>query len=394
MLDIHTLILVLIVSHALSTLVIFLNWRLAPNVPGVKDWAIGRLLVALALVAFALRGNSPLIVSVLIGNGLIFWGSFCIWRGSRRFLKAPEISATPYHLAITAVLAFFAYYTVAEDSLLMRGTASSLFLAVYSALYVWIIIKYNREDYLSVKVFAFVIGFHGLFHLGLAVSYGTLLGSNDLLAPSTAFAAFFFEGLVISILSACLYISMTAEYLNRDLKEQASYDPLTHTVNRRAFFPLAEHTLERRKREFSPVSLLMLDLDHFKQINDNFGHATGDKILRGVAAALHTTLRSQDVLCRYGGEEFVVLCPNTKSQDAARIAERARQVVADLQIEFQGQTLRPTISVGYATYPSNCRTNDLLTLIEAADIGLYAAKNAGRNRVERGFPKAEVIASA
>jgi len=214
------------------------------------------------------------------------------------------------------------------------------------------------------------------------MNYALIIAQDRLFDPSGAFTYRFFEGLLMAVLTVCLYIAMTAEYLNQNLKQQANYDQLTHTINRHAFLPLAEHVLEQRKREFTPVSLMMMDLDNFKTINDTYGHSIGDDVLQHVAAALIKALRTQDVLCRYGGEEFIALCPNTNSKDATMIAERLRAQVESLRIARQNIIISPTISIGLTTYPSNIDHHNLDLLIETSDKAMYKAKTNGRNRVE------------
>lgn len=386
MLDTRTLLIVLIVSHVLSTTVIYLNWRLSPNVPGVKEWAFGRILVSLALGVFLLRTRTYPEVSIIVGNALLFVGFYTVWLGSRRFLGAPEVTPLPYYFGLASFVGVFVYFTLVENSLLVRSIASSVFNVVYGGFYVSVFLRYNQRRFVTAKMFTIVIGLHALAHAVLACAYPALLTTDNLLDPSIAFEIYFFEGFVLSILSACLYIAMTAEYLNRDLKQQANFDPLTRAVNRRAFLPIAQHAIERRKQERTPISLLMLDLDHFKRVNDTYGHLAGDEVLRQVSTVLHQSVRARDVVCRYGGEEFLVLCPDTPSTDAAKIAERIRKAVEKLTVSYRNQQLKQTVSIGFATFPSNSEHGDLEMLIATADTGLYAAKAGGRNRVTRAYP--------
>lgn len=386
MLDTRTLLIVLIVSHILTTMVIYLNWRLSPQVPGVKEWALGRGLVSVALVILLVWSRTGGAISIIVGNTILFVGFHTVWLGSRRFLGAPEVHPAPYYGGIAGFVGVVAYFTLVENSLLARSIASSAFNVVYAGVYVWLFARHNRRRYLTARMFAIVIGLHGVAHAALAIANPVLLTTENLMEPSVAFQIYFFEGFALSILSACLYIAMTAEYLNHDLRQQANFDPLTRTANRRAFLPVARQAIERRRQEFTPISLLMLDMDHFKRINDTYGHLAGDEVLRQVSSVLHQNVRARDMVCRYGGEEFLVLCPDTHSAEAAKIAERIRTAVEELEISYANQSLRQTVSIGFATFPSNSAHNDLDLLIATADSGLYAAKSAGRNRVERAYP--------
>jgi diguanylate cyclase (GGDEF)-like protein/PAS domain S-box-containing protein len=158
-------------------------------------------------------------------------------------------------------------------------------------------------------------------------------------------------------------------------------DDLTGVANRRAFFEAAELELTRNRRTPRPTALILFDADHFKQINDRYGHPAGDCVLRQLGMALSTTFRQVDVVARVGGEEFAVLLPSSSLEGAAVVAERLRQLVASQPAICDGVPVAYTVSAGIAAIDAG-ETLDLDTLIKRADLALYAAKAAGRNRVE------------
>nr|WP_233278018.1 diguanylate cyclase [Myxococcus stipitatus] len=167
-------------------------------------------------------------------------------------------------------------------------------------------------------------------------------------------------------------------------------DALTGLFNRRCFEERLTEEFARSRRYQSPLSLVMLDIDHFKRINDTFGHPFGDQVLKAVAQTARTRLREVDVLARYGGEEFIALLPETNPVDALKVCERVREAIAGLGVEHVGvegkrQEVRLTASLGVATVPS-ADLNSAEALLRAADAGLYAAKGAGRNRVRQHVP--------
>lgn len=179
--------------------------------------------------------------------------------------------------------------------------------------------------------------------------------------------------------------SLEAEIARRIKAEErltilASMDPLTGIYNRRTFFELAEKELARSQRYGNPITLLMMDIDHFKQVNDTFGHLAGDQILIAFAALCKSHLRSFDLLTRYGGEEFVALLPRTDIQDGVSIAERLRRVETDAKFDYEGMVIEITISIGVASLEAG-EPVTLPALIERADQALYQAKRMGRNRV-------------
>jgi diguanylate cyclase (GGDEF)-like protein/PAS domain S-box-containing protein len=169
------------------------------------------------------------------------------------------------------------------------------------------------------------------------------------------------------------------EQLQEALQEQAVRDALTGCFNRRYFDETLERELSRARREGYPLALLMLDLDHFKQINDTYGHQAGDEALKMLVETLKPDIRQEDVFCRYGGEEFVVLMPRMPLAIAADRAERWRQMIADICFKFGNFDLRFTASIGVASYPDHGKVPDELT--QFADLALYIAKHEGRNRV-------------
>lgn len=178
---------------------------------------------------------------------------------------------------------------------------------------------------------------------------------------------------------------MTTAALTRDLEDMASTDPLTRLYNRRVFLKWCEKELLRTQRTQEPFSLLMLDLDHFKRINDHFGHHAGDEVLCAAVEKMQDSVRGLDVLCRWGGEEFAVLLPNAPAEATRIVAERIRENVGTVVIRggrAAAQDLQPlelTVSIGAATYRD--LDDGLAAMLQRADRALYAAKAAGRNRV-------------
>lgn len=166
---------------------------------------------------------------------------------------------------------------------------------------------------------------------------------------------------------------------NAELASMAVTDSLTQLHNRRHFIERAEQDFARAKRAGTPLGLLMLDVDHFKRINDTWGHQEGDRVLREVAHKVRASVRQGDVVARWGGEEFVVLLPNTDFAACARVAEKVRQAVEELELE--GASLRVTVSVGAGGYPAP-GVDSLAALLEVADQALYRAKQGGRNRTD------------
>ncbi len=167
--------------------------------------------------------------------------------------------------------------------------------------------------------------------------------------------------------------------LHVQLREQAIRDDLTGVYNRRHFVEVADNELERARRQGASLSLVMLDIDHFKNVNDSHGHAAGDAALKAVGAMLGATTRVDDLACRLGGEEFAVLLSGVSHDLALQRAEKWRALLADADIAAAGAVLRLTASFGVATLEGRGGTID--ELMKVADTRLYRAKSLGRNRV-------------
>ena len=167
--------------------------------------------------------------------------------------------------------------------------------------------------------------------------------------------------------------------LQEQLREQAHRDPLTGQYNRRYLDTTLQRELMRCAREGSPISLLMVDIDHFKTINDTHGHPVGDEVLRQMGLILATHARAHDVVCRYGGEEFLLMLPQLPLPQALQRAEQLRRAVQSHAFLTAGGEIAVTLSVGVASYPDHGHTVD--ELLRSADHALYQAKREGRNRV-------------
>jgi len=176
-------------------------------------------------------------------------------------------------------------------------------------------------------------------------------------------------------------INKTLKEKNRELEEIAVTDSLTGLYNRKHLIETLTHELARGQRYDHPVSVLMIDIDHFKRYNDTFGHLAGDRVLAKMASIFIESLRRIDYVARYGGEEFLVMLPETESQEALSAAERIRTRVAGETFTHHNEKVSITVSIGIAGFPENGRS--LESIIASADAALYRAKRRGRNRVVR-----------
>lgn len=354
--------------------------------PGFGWWTASLVLVSLALASVALRGA--------IGGPLIDYGPsafgmaamLAVLRGQLEFLPTGAVAPGPVAGALAAVgLAAMAACDLLGQPLLMSASGA----VTVGALAVLAGAGFLRADgpLRGAARFcgAVLVGF-GVVRLWRAGFLVAAPAGHDVLDPSLASTINYTANALFATLWCFGFILLNAARVEdeldasrRELERLAATDPLTGLRNRRAFFAEAENELRRARRHGLPVSALLIDLDHFKLVNDRFGHLAGDELLRQVAATLARELRTTDIHCRFGGEEFVALLVQTPAADVLPTAERLRRAIAALRIESLGQQVGTTVSIGTASVAAG--DVELDELLRHADTALYRAKQAGRDRV-------------
>ncbi|MGM0631531.1 MAG: GGDEF domain-containing protein, partial [Pseudomonadota bacterium] len=169
----------------------------------------------------------------------------------------------------------------------------------------------------------------------------------------------------------------------RVLEQLISKDGLTGLLKHAAIKEHATHELERARRDGGVLSIVMLDIDHFKRVNDTYGHATGDTVIASLATLLRHRFRKTDIVGRYGGEEFMIILPNTNESDTFDVVDGIRKVFSEMEFTAQGETFYCTLSAGCICSEDFSSKASVSELIEAADKALYVSKNNGRNQVSK-----------
>ena len=181
-----------------------------------------------------------------------------------------------------------------------------------------------------------------------------------------------------TVLKFVLLDDIEARY-HEEVRNRITYDRLTGLLTKESLYLALEMELQRSHRYAVPLAVLMMDLDHFKAVNDTHGHLMGSHVLAGVGRLIRESIRTEDVAARYGGEEFIAYLPERTADEARRAAERIRRTIQKEPLTFEGVTIGVTISIGVATFPEHGR--DIQSLVGRADKALYRAKASGRNRV-------------
>lgn len=319
-------------------------------------------------------GMNTALMTVLLAIALIM-------EGRRRYLVSqlaaflgigfPAVAATGYAYGLANFHGQMALSTVVVAALVGTGilTAGAHQGVLKAMLSPWMGGRIARAQFILAYVVPFSIGY-------VLVS---TVGEN---APQLF-------GLFVVVVSSFIVLLVTVSAVfqehvdrrrrgaERQLAVAATTDPLTETANRRLLLQTANHEVERARRDGQPLSLLMVDIDHFKNLNDRFGHTAGDMVLSAIARAMQDALRRQDLLARYGGEEFAILLPDTPLAGAVHLAEKIRARIEATR--FSEEIDHVTVSIGCS---DNRNLADFHQLLVATDKALYAAKTLGRNRVE------------
>ena len=295
-----------------------------------------------------------------------------------RFLgrRLPLVLPIGVVVLTTIVVLFFLFVAPRID---IRLASYSLAVALFSLITATMLLDVPKGP---LRLTHWPVGILHLIHGALALvrSFSVLIEPPraDVFEPSIIQTLWFAQSLVIVNLTFTGVILMVTQRIRLGLDRQAREDVLTGTLNRRAFEEAAAAEWSRATRHDLPLSILVIDLDHFKALNDTHGHEAGDAWLKVFAELTGNLLRHEDLLCRYGGEEFVVLLPQTRLDAALQAAERIRRMIEGHRLAHGTAAVAVTVSIGVAARGGEYKT--LKTIIAAADRALYRAKAAGRNR--------------
>lgn len=352
-----------------------------PDIAGTGRWALAGISGAISLLLLLSFAAYPSLYSLALAQLLVVIGLLLSWDGFRRFLKLPPLSRQTLAIIIITVIAWLAI-THARGSFLLIAIGNGVLIGVLSGLVARDLLATGNSERPAIRATGWIYALNAMIFLLRAIDTHTTTHNIDPLNPSglTPFMLLWWLCMVITITLGMFL--MTSERLQAELDLQANLDPLTGAHNRRAFSLLAEKEISRSLRYNRPLSVLLMDLDNFKKVNDQFGHDAGDTLLCLFVSCVNRILRREDMFCRFGGEEFVAMLPDTDAEMAYVVAERLRKSFATeaTTVEFSGNlTASMTVSIGIAQLR---RDEGIDTLLRRADTALYQAKHDGRNRSE------------
>jgi diguanylate cyclase (GGDEF)-like protein len=378
-LHLPTLMLVLIVGFLLMLLELAVARAAWVRSPELRIWNWGGWAMLAGFVGLAARLAVPEWISVLVGNGLIQIGLAIYARAIYRFVAQTE---PPRWIAAFTVLSLVGLTLMLPWPLSQRTSVLSFLYIVPLVPCAWLIYEraWHAERSLRSIVFTFSLCIVALLVRGVH-AWVAPKEYTDLLQASLGQGGTFLMAFIALLGAGWGFVLAGFERTASQLEVLATHDGLTGCVNRRTADTLLGHALARGQREGAPVALVLIDIDHFKQINDSHGHAVGDEALRAFAETVRTRLRGSDVFGRWGGEEFGLILPATDGPGAMRLAEEVRASVEAMKLQApDGGVIPVRLSAGVAVAPSDSQLKSA-RLYRLADQALYAAKHQGRNRV-------------
>ncbi len=351
--------------------------------PAAASWRIGTLLIAGAAVLFTVQNSLPPAFILPIINGLALFGFTGYWRALRQFYGRPE----SWWLALPATIAVVVVYALAAPL-----PATHILIRIIAVSLAWIVIfvgciaalRIQRNDRaISRRVLTGIFMAEIIFMAlrAVAYTYAGLTASVELLSPASWLnLATPLMIAVLPVIGTTAFVLLCSERLRRQWERAASTDYLTGLANRRTMTDAGTSRFSSSRQGQGSLALALVDIDHFKAVNDQYGHDVGDCALKHVAARLEAACRAEELPARQGGEEFVVLLDDVDADGAHAAGERLRQSVEGAMFSDRELSLKLTVSIGVAVLRED--DADFDNLLRRADEALYAAKAGGRNRVE------------
>jgi diguanylate cyclase (GGDEF)-like protein len=378
-LDVHTLFLVTIYVEAILGLLLLFVWAQNMALRAVCWWGFAHMVRLVSIGLFSMYEAVPNLISIDFANALLFTAFAVTWTGARVFDGRP---VEPVYLVTGAVVwLLICRLPILAEDVNLRALIASGIIAGYTWLTAYEFWRGRDEPLVSRWPAIILLFTHGALFL-LRTPMVALLPSlvSDSVFSSVWMTVLSFEALLLTISDAFILLAIAKERTELRHRTAAMVDPLTGVANRRSFLQDAALIAKRHIGNPRPTAVLLIDLDHFKSINDRFGHAVGDSVLAIFAEAARKSMRGSDLIGRMGGEEFAAILVETSRDKASEVAERIRASFAHLAQEVDGHRVEATVSIGLV----HCleRTLDIAELLTRADHALYYAKERGRNRIE------------
>jgi diguanylate cyclase (GGDEF)-like protein len=378
-LDVNTLFLVTIYVEAILGLLLLFAWFQNAQILAVAWWGCAHLMRAGSIVLFGMYGSVSDLISIELANAVLFLAYAVTWSGARVFdgRKPLPISI----LAGPVLWLIISHLPTFSEQIDLRFLLASGLITIYTWLAAYEFWRGRSEPLVSRWPAILMLFAHGsLFLLRTPLVAILPWSPTNEVFGSVWLTVLSFEALLFTIAIAFILLAMAKERTEHRHKMAAMIDPLTGIANRRSFLQVADELTKRHAANRCPTAVLLIDLDHFKSINDRFGHAVGDRVLEIFAGTAKNLMRSSDLVGRLGGEEFAAVLYNVNRDKARTIADAIRAGFAVAASEVDGLPVAATLSIGMVF--SEEAALDVHELLRQADQSLYYAKERGRNRIE------------
>jgi diguanylate cyclase (GGDEF)-like protein len=378
-LDVNTLFLVTIYVEAILGLLLLFAWVQNAQIRAVAWWGCAHLMRAGSVVLFGMYGSVSDLISIDLANAMLFLAYAVTWSGARVFdgRKPLPISI----LAGPVLWLLISHLPTFTEQFDLRFLLASGLITTYTWLTAYEFWRGRSEPLVSRWPAILMLFAHGsLFLLRTPLAAVLPWSPTTEVFGSVWLTVLSFEALLFTIAIAFILLAMAKERTEHRHKTAAMIDPLTGIANRRSFLQVAGDLTKRHAASRCPTAVLLIDLDHFKSINDRFGHAVGDRVLQVFAGTAKNLMRPSDLVGRLGGEEFAAVLYNVNCDKATTIADAIRAGFAVAASEVDGLPVAATLSIGMVF--SEEAALDVHELLAQADQSLYYAKERGRNRLE------------
>lgn len=374
-----TLLILLAILLGIMALTQLASWYFGRRVTAQLFWAGAYLAAFLSAINFLLRSYQPEIAMILGAQVTQFFTAYLMLMGVQCYIGLKPWPFLYGVLTSLVMLVLATFFTLVEPNPAFRIVISSLVTGTLFGLSAISIAKGGIRQFPARYLFALPCSVHTVFIFARIGNAYQAEGVVNLVHGATIPPFLILEAIISLVMMAFATLMLISESITSELRRLAEVDSLTNTFNRRSFLTLLDKAASAANRQQSALSVLLIDLDHFKQINDTYGHGTGDDVLCHFVSIASSCLRTEDVLGRIGGEEFAAFLPNAGMNDAQSIAERLRTSVAEQSLPGMQGDVRLTISIGIA----QCLPGEPAELaLHRADEAMYRAKKQGRNRVE------------
>lgn len=380
LLDMKTIVLSLVVGNLFTVVLISAYWRNHKKDAAIHAFFLAKCTQALAWLLIALRGGIPDVFTISIANSLLFVGAALETIAVLKLFRAFGEALKRIYIALIAI------DIVGFHLVILGGNVEALrvaFASVGTTLFVFapafkLLCEKNASPLMKIMGSLYVLVIVTL--IGRAAAALLSDQSMGFFTPGVFQSISFLTLYLVMIIGNTGFVLLLKEEADRGLVRLASLDDLTETLNRRTFILMAKECLEEHVKKKLPLTMVLFDVDHFKEINDSYGHLTGDRVLQDLSQKVRNSLAQGDLFGRHGGDEFVIMLPGMDEGQSSRVIEQMfhaayELTLPDLQVPY-------TLSIGVLTVVPD-RHADLESLYSTCDKALYQAKNSGRNRAVR-----------